>query len=330
MRVLITGGSGFIGGHLAERLIEQGRHVTVLDDLSTGSPANIAHLEGNPRFRFLMGSVLDESLMDRLVEQNDVVFHLAAAVGVELVVRNPLTSLTTNIRGSEVVLNAACRYRRKVLVTSTSEIYGKNANGPLCETDDRILGSPLKSRWAYSTSKAVDEILAYFYWKEKGLPTVIVRLFNTVGPRQSGSYGMVVPRFVGQALRGDPLTIHGDGSQTRCFLHVFDTVSALVALMDHPQAAGDVFNVGSQEEVTVRELAQRVIAATGSPSGISFIPYEDAYEDGFEDMSRRVPDIGKIAALIGFRPTRNLDDILSDVIRELRERPAAGHRPPRS
>ncbi len=318
MHALVTGGAGFIGSHLAERLLGLGHEVTVLDDFSTGAYENVAPLERHPAFHLVTGTILNERLVDKLTERCDVIFHLAAAVGVELIIKKPLESMTTNIRGSEIVLEMAHRYRRKVLIASTSEIYGKNSNGPLREDMDRILGSPLKSRWSYSTSKAVDEILAYVYWKEKGVPTVIVRLFNTVGPRQSGAYGMVIPRFVSQALKGEPLLVHGNGTQSRCFLHVTDTVTALVKLSEHPQAVGDVFNVGSQEEVTIDALARRVLAITKSSSPITRIPYEEAYEEGFEDMPRRVPDISKIHGLIGFSPTMNLDEIIHSVVDSMR------------
>jgi UDP-glucose 4-epimerase len=315
---LITGGAGFIGSHLTETLLASGHRVTVLDNLSTGRYENVAPWDGHPNFQLVVGTILNDSLVDKLVERADVVFHLAAAVGVELIIKKPLESMMTNIRGSEVVLEMAHRYRKKVLIASTSEIYGKNATGPLQEETDRILGSPLKSRWSYSTSKAVDEILAYVYWKEKGVPTVIVRLFNTVGPRQSGAYGMVIPRFVGQALKGEPLIVHGTGKQSRCFLHVKDAVEALIKLIEHPQAVGDVFNVGSQEEVTIEELARRVIAVTASASPIAYLPYEEAYEEGFEDMPRRVPDISKIQRLIGFRVTIPLDGIIRSVVDAMR------------
>jgi len=248
MKILITGGAGFIGSHLCEKLLKDGDEVTVLDNLSTGKYENVAHLKENPNFNLVVGSILDEALVDKVCEKTDIIFHLAAAVGVELIVKHPLESLTTNIKGSEIVLDMAQRYNRKVLITSTSEIYGKNINGPLKEGDDRILGSPLKSRWGYSTAKAVDEMLAYAYWKEKGLPTIIVRLFNTVGPRQTGAYGMVIPRFVAQALKGEPLTVYGDGNQSRCFLHVQDAVEALVKLMQNSQSPGQVFNLGSRRK----------------------------------------------------------------------------------
>ncbi len=314
-KALITGGAGFIGSHLADLLLKDGWDVTIVDNLSTGSLKNVAHLDGNARFHLVVGSILDETLMDKLVERCDAVFHLAAAVGVDLIIRHPLESLTTNIRGSEIVLQMVHRYNKRVLITSTSEIYGKNKSGPLKEEDDRILGSPLKSRWSYSTSKAVDEILGYVYWKEKGVPTVIVRLFNTVGPRQTGAYGMVLPRFVGQALRDEPITVFGDGKQTRCFLHVGDAVGAMVALIEEPRACGQVFNVGSEEEITIADLAAKIIAQTESKSSIVSVPYDEAYEEGFEDMERRVPDITKINRMIGFRPTLSLDAIIESVLR---------------
>jgi UDP-glucose 4-epimerase len=314
MKVLITGGAGFIGSHLCEKLLQSGDEVTVLDNLSTGKYENVAHLKENPNFNLVVGSVLNEKLVDKLCEKTDIIYHLAAAVGVELIVKQPLQSLTTNIKGSEIVLDMAQRYNKRVLITSTSEIYGKNTNGPLREDDDRILGSPLKSRWSYSTAKAVDEMLAFVYWKEKGLPTIIVRLFNTVGPRQTGAYGMVIPRFVAQALKNEPLTVYGDGSQSRCFLHVRDVVGALSKLMRHPEALGSVFNIGSQEEITIKHLAEKIIQLTESNSHISYVPYDQAYEEGFEDMQRRVPDISRVQNLIGYKPTENLEGILKSVI----------------
>ena len=314
MKILITGGAGFIGSHLAELLVQRGHEVVALDNLSTGRMENLSGLKGNSSFQLVIGTILDERLVDKYVERCDVVFHLAAAVGVQLIVNHPLESLTTNIRGSEIVLDMAYRYNRKTLITSTSEIYGKNAGGPLKEDEDRILGSPLKSRWSYSTSKAVDEILAYTYWREKGLPTIIVRLFNTVGPRQIGHYGMVIPRFVQQALRGEPLTIYGDGKQSRCFLHVRDAVSGIAELMQRSETIGEAFNLGSQEEISIQSLAERVIALTNSRSKLEFIPYDKAYEEGFEDMARRVPDISKAGRFIGFAPTMSLDDTLKSVI----------------
>ena len=314
MKVLITGGAGFIGSHLTERLVARGDDVTILDNLSTGRYENVAHLDGMPNFHAVIGTILNETLVDKLAERCDAIFHLAAAVGVELIIKKPLESMMTNIRGSEVVLEMAHRYRKKVLIASTSEVYGKNTNGPLREDTDRVLGSPLKTRWSYSTSKAVDEILAHVYWKEKGVPTVIVRLFNTVGPRQSGAYGMVIPRFVSRALAGQPLQVHGDGKQSRCFLHVSDVADTLLKLIEQPGAVGQVFNLGSQEEVTIEELAQRVIRVTRSASTVQYLPYEEAYEEGYEDMPRRVPDTTKIRQLIGFKPTMNLDQIIRSVV----------------
>ncbi len=318
MRYLITGGAGFIGSHLADALVARGDEVTVLDDLSTGRRENLVQLAENPRFRFVHGSVLDELIVDELVQDCDVVAHLAAAVGVQLIVSRPLRSLTTNIRGSEIVLGAAHRYRKKVLVTSTSEIYGKNLNGPLREDADRLLGSPTVARWAYSTSKAVDEILAYAYHKERGLETIVVRLFNTVGPRQTGAYGMVLPRLAAQAVRGEPLTVYGDGEQTRCFCHVSDVVRALVMLLDEPGAVGEVFNVGAGEEVSIADLARRVIETAGSSGVIRFVPYDEAYEQGFEDMRRRVPDTTRIHTLTGWTPQVPLAQIIAEVVDEAR------------
>jgi UDP-glucose 4-epimerase len=319
MRVLVTGGAGFIASHLADHLLEQGHSVVALDDLSTGRASNVEHLRGRPDFELVLGSILDPDAVDAAVGRCDAVFHLAAAVGVELIVNQPLQSLATNIRGAEIVFEKANDHGTPVLVTSSSEIYGKNRSDRLHEDDDRILGSPLKSRWAYSEAKAIDEILAYTYWKEKGLRTVIVRLFNTVGPRQTGAYGMVIPRFVGQALRDEPITVYGDGLQTRCFCYVGDIVVALAALLGHPDAYGRVFNLGSDEEVSIRELAEIVLAETGSHSEIRYVAYEDAYEEGFEDMARRVPDTSRARSLVGFRPTVGLHDIIRLVIEEQRQ-----------
>ena len=318
MKALITGGAGFIGSHLADALLDQGHRVVVLDDLSTGRYENIEHLLGRPDFEFVLGSILNVDLVDDLASRCDAIFHLAAAVGVHLIVEKPLESLATNVRGSEIVFEKAHKYGTKMLVTSTSEIYGKNTSDRLSEEDDRILGSPLKSRWSYSEAKAIDEILAYTYWKQKGLKTVIVRLFNTVGPRQTGHYGMVIPRFVNQALRGEALTVYGEGSQTRCFCYVGDVVDALTQLIDHPEAYGKVFNLGGQEEISIGDLALRVIGVVESTSKIRYVPYEEAYEEGFEDMQRRVPDITRIGNLIGFKPTITLDEILAKVVEDQR------------
>jgi UDP-glucose 4-epimerase len=318
MRALVTGGAGFIGSHLADLLLEQGHSVIALDNLSTGRHQNIEHLLRRTDFEFVLGSILNADLVDDCVSRSDVVFHLAAAVGVELIVERPLESLATNIRGSEIVFEKAHKHGAKVLVTSTSEIYGKNTSDRLGEEDDRILGSPLKSRWSYSEAKAIEEILAYTYYRQKGLPTFIVRLFNTVGPRQTGHYGMVIPRFVSQAVRGEAVTVYGDGSQTRCFCYVGDVVRALVALVEHPEAVGRVFNIGGQGEVSMEELAQRVIERAGSDSKIRFVPYAEAYEEGFEDMQRRVPDTTRARELIGFSPTAGLDEIIDMVIADQR------------
>ncbi|MEX2555853.1 MAG: NAD-dependent epimerase/dehydratase family protein [Actinomycetota bacterium] len=318
MRALITGGAGFIGSHLAERLVADGYDVLLLDDLSTGRYSNIEHLLGTPQVEFALGSILNADLVDDLVRRADVVYHLAAAVGVELIIEKPVESLRTNIMGSEIVLEKCHKYGTPVMVTSTSEIYGKNASDRLGEEDDRILGSPLKSRWSYSEAKAIEEILAYTYWKQKGLHTVIVRLFNTVGPRQTGRYGMVIPRFVNQALRGEPLTVYGDGEQTRTFCYVGDVIDAMVKLADHPDAPGQAINLGGIEEISMRDLAARVITLTGSESTVRFVGYEEAYEEGFEDMPRRVPDTGRAHKLVGFDPQVSLDDIISRVIDEQR------------
>jgi len=321
-RYLITGGAGFIGSHLAEALLLGGNKVTALDNLATGRLANLTALAYHPDFSFVQGSVLDELVVDEAVRNSDVVVHLAAAVGVKLIVEQPLYSLTTNIKGAITVLEAAHRYRRKVMVASTSEIYGKNNSGPLNEQSDRILGSPAVARWAYSTSKAVDEILAYAYHRERDLPTIVVRLFNTVGPRQSPAYGMVVPRLVNQALAGEPITVYGDGTQTRCFCHVTDVVDALIRILNEPLAQGDVFNVGSSEEISIEELARQIVSKTESASPIVHVPYDVAYETGFEDMARRVPDTTKVEALTGWQATRSLDQILDDVISETRKETA--------
>ncbi len=318
MKFLITGGAGFIGSHLAEELIKGDNGIIILDNLSTGRYENIEHLLNNKKFEFVEGNILDAILMDKLVEQVDIIFHLAAAVGVDLIVKKPLESLTTNIKGSEIVLEMANRYHKKILITSSSEIYGKNVNGPLKENDDRILGSPLKVRWGYSTAKAVDEMLAYVYWKEKRVPSIIVRLFNTVGPKQTGAYGMVMPRFISQAVKNEPITVYGTGKQSRCFIHVKDVVNALILLIKEPKAVGEVFNIGSQEEITIEQLAKEIIRVTKSKSKIDYISYEKAYEEGFEDMQRRVPDITKINKLIGFKPTFTLLEIIEDIVKYLK------------
>jgi UDP-glucose 4-epimerase len=312
-RILITGGAGFIGSHLAERLLDSGKEVAILDDLSTGRFENIAHLVGRPGFSFAIASITDTPVLDRLASESHAIVHLAAAVGVKLVVERPVQTIETNIMGAEAVLKAAARYRAKVLIASTSEVYGKGTRVPFREDDDVVLGPTSRSRWAYAASKMVDEFLGLAYYHKYNLPVVIARLFNTVGPRQTGRYGMVVPRFVQQAMKGDPITVYGDGSQSRCFCDVSDTVRALETLLEEDDAVGRVYNVGSTEEVTILELARRVKALLDSDSPIEFIPYAQAYAPGFEDMQRRVPDISRIRALTGWQPQLQLNDILQRV-----------------
>jgi UDP-glucose 4-epimerase len=327
MRVLITGGAGFIGSHLADACVTRGDEAYVLDDLSTGCFDNIRHLKGHPRFNYTIDSVHHSAVVAELVDQCDVVFHMAAAVGVRLIVESPVRTIETNVHGTEVVLKQANKKKKKVLIASTSEVYGVSNQIPFREDGNLVLGPTSKGRWSYACSKALDEFLALAYWRERKLPTVLVRLFNTVGPRQTGQYGMVVPTFIKQALSGSPITIFGDGSQSRCFTAVGDVVGALLKLMEHPGAVGEVFNVGSTDEVTIRALAERVKALTCSDSEIVSIPYEKAYGEGFEDMPRRVPDLSKIGELIGYRPSKSLDDILMDVIGHLRAGPAIAGRP---
>lgn len=321
-RYLVTGGAGFIGSYLVNALLARGDEVVALDNLTTGRITNLDEASKSPGFHFVQGSVLDELVVDELVRQCDVVVHMAAAVGVRLVVEQPLKSLTTNLRGGQVVMEAAHRYRRKVLMTSTSEIYGKNSLGPLRESADRILGNPSIVRWAYSTAKAVDEILAGCYQRERGLPTIVVRLFNTVGARQSPAYGMVIPRLVQQALRDEPLTVYGDGHQTRCFAHVLDVVDAILRLLDREAAIGQTFNIGSSEEISIGRLAEAIIERCESRSPIRLVPYDEAYGAGFEDMQRRVPDTTKLRALTGWAPRYSLADILADAITEARREAA--------
>jgi len=311
---LITGGAGFIGSHLAEALLARGDEVTIIDDLSTGRFENIRHLVGQPHFRFAIETITNATVMDRLVSEAEIVYHLAAAVGVELIVRSPVHTIETNILGSEAVLRTAARYRAKVLMASTSEVYGKNNHIPFREDDDSVFGPTVKSRWSYACSKAIDEFLALAYFHEKGLPTVIFRLFNTIGPRQTGRYGMVVPRFVQRALAGEPLQVYGDGLQTRCFADVEDVVRAIILLADCPDAIGQVFNIGTQAEISILDLAQKIIALTESKSTITFVPYDQAYAAGFEDMRRRVPDISKIRQKVGFEPRISLDETLQRII----------------
>ena len=313
-RYLVTGGAGFIGSHLCHALVARGHEVVVLDDLSTGDARNVEPLLASGRFRLVTGTVLDAATVDVLVGDCDVVVHLAAAVGVKLVVEEPLRSLVTNVRGAENVIEAAQRHDRLLFVASSSEVYGKNPDLPLHEDSDCVIGPPTRSRWGYSLSKAIDEHLALAYAAEKGLRVVVGRFFNTVGPRQSPAYGMVIPRLISQARAGEPLTIFGDGTQTRCFCHVGDTVEAVVGLLAEPRALSGAFNIGATEEVSINELARRILAMTGSPSAVEHIPYERVYAAGFEDMQRRVPDTGKIRALLGWAPTRDLDGILRDLV----------------
>src|SRR5713101_2082326 len=314
MRYLITGGAGFIGSHLAERLLRGGHSVTVIDDLSTGAIHNIEHLKNRPGFRYVIDTIFDRPLLAELIDDCDAVFHLAAAVGVKLIVESPVHTIETNVKGTEAVLGCANKKKKKVLLASTSEVYGKANKVPFSEEDDLVLGPTCKGRWSYACSKAIDEFLALSYWKEKKLPVVIVRLFNTVGPRQTGQYGMVIPTFIKQALAGRPITVFGDGTQTRCFCYVGDVVEALVKLMQHPQAVGEIFNLGSNQEISILDLAKRVKELTGSRSEIHLVPYDQAYEEGFEDMPRRVPDISKIHSLVGFQPRTPLDEVLRSVI----------------
>ena len=319
MKALITGGAGFIGSHLAERLLELGHEVLVLDNLSTGSIENIAHLKVNKSFSYVIDSVTSESLLAEMVDSSDVVFHLAAAVGVKLIVEQPVHTIETNVHGTEVVLKHANKKKKLVFIASTSEVYGKSADVPFRESADVVLGPSAKHRWAYACSKLIDEFLALAYWKEKKLPVVIVRLFNTVGPRQTGQYGMVLPTFVRQALSGQPLTVFGDGTQSRSFTYVSDVVGALIALAAEPRAIGEVFNIGNTGEISIGDLAQRVKTMAASDSPIQLIPYDQAYEAGFEDMPRRVPDISKLHTLIGYEPRVELEEIIRRVIDHIRQ-----------
>jgi UDP-glucose 4-epimerase len=324
LRFLITGGAGFIGSHLSDRLLEQGHSVHVLDDLSTGSMENIRQAKRHPRFAYTIDSANNVPLLAELVDDADVVYHLAAAVGVELIVESPVRTIETNVHCTEMVLAQAHKKKKPVLIASTSEVYGKSRDLPFREDGDLTLGPTDRGRWAYACSKAIDEFLAIAYWKERRLPIVIVRIFNTVGPRQTGRYGMVVPRFVSQALAGDPLTVYGDGEQRRCFGHVADVVRALSELMRDEGAYGRVFNVGGREETSIVGLARRVIELTGSSSEVSFIAYEEAYEEGFEDMERRVPDCSRIETQIGWHPEHSLEKIIEDVAASQRERVESG------
>lgn len=318
MKALITGGCGFIGSHLAEALLARGDAVTVVDDLSTGRFENVAHLVGRPGFQFAIETILNETVMDRLISECEIIYHLAAAVGVELIVKDLVRVIETNIKGCEAILRIGARYRKKVMLASTSEVYGKSEEVPFREDGDGVLGPTTRSRWSYACSKTMDEFLALAYAKHWSLPVVIMRFFNTVGPRQTGRYGMVVPRFVQQALNQEPITVYGDGQQSRCFTHVADVVRAVLGLADEPAAVGEVFNIGSTQEVTIETLARRTIELSGSSSKIVFVPYDQAYEAGFEDMRRRVPDISKVKKLIGWTPQVDLDGILRSVIDHLR------------
>jgi UDP-glucose 4-epimerase len=319
MRVLITGGAGFVGSHLAETLLERGDEVFIIDNLSTGSIDNVVHLKAHPRFHYTIDSVSNEPVLAELIDRSDIVVHLAAAVGVKLIVEQPVHTIETNVHGTEVVLKHANKKKKLVLIASTSEVYGKSVDVPFREDADLVLGPTAKHRWAYACSKMIDEFLALAYWKERKLPVVVVRLFNTVGPRQTGQYGMVIPNFVSQALAGHPITVFGDGTQSRSFTYVGDVVRAMVALIDEPRAVGQVFNIGNGNEITIRELAEKVKKMTGSSSEIVMVPYDQAYEAGFEDMPRRVPDIGRIQALVGYRPTVDLDETLTRVIEHFRQ-----------
>ena len=320
MRALITGGAGFIGSHLSELLLEEGHQVLILDNLSTGSIDNIAHLKGRRGFEYFIDTVNNEPLLAELIDRSDVVFHLAAAVGVKLIVEQPVHTIETNVHGTEVVLKHANKKKKLVVIASTSEVYGKSDHVPFREDSDLVMGPTPKHRWAYACSKAIDEFLALAYWKERKLPVIIVRLFNTVGPRQSGQYGMVIPNLVRQALAGEPITVFGDGTQTRAFTHVSDVVDALVKLVNEPRAIGQVVNIGNAQEITIERLAERIRTLSGSKSIIKHIPYDEAYESGFEDMPRRVPHLGRIQELIGYKPNHGLDDILQQVIEYFRKK----------
>lgn len=318
MRALVTGGAGFIGSHLAETLLAAGHEVDVIDNLSTGSIRNIEHLKTHPKFHYVIDTLANESLLAELIDRNDVIFHLAAAVGVKLIVEQPVHTIETNVHGTEVVLKHANKKKKLVIIASTSEVYGKNTDVPFREDADLVMGATVKHRWAYACSKAIDEFLALAYWKERDLPVIIVRFFNTVGPRQTGQYGMVLPSFVRQALAGEPITVFGDGKQQRSFTYIGDVVGCLLKLVQEKRAVGEVFNIGNKEEVSILHLAELVKARTGSKSEIVFIPYDKAYEAGFEDMPRRVPDLTKVHALVGYEPKVQLDEIIARVIEYFR------------
>jgi UDP-glucose 4-epimerase len=314
LRVLITGGAGFIGSHLSDAYLQRGDEVYIIDDLSTGSIENIRHLKEHPRFHYTIDNVANQPVTAELVDQCDVIFHLAAAVGVKLIVESPVRTIETNVHGTEVVLSLANKKKKKVLIASTSEVYGLSAEIPFREDGNLVMGATTKGRWSYACSKAIDEFLALAYWREKKLPTTVVRLFNTVGPRQTGQYGMVIPTFVKQALAGRPITVYGSGKQSRCFCHVGDVVGGLMKLMDTDAAVGEVFNIGSNQEISIVDLAKRVKELANSESEIVFVPYDEAYEEGFEDMPRRIPDVSKVNKLVGFKPAMELDGILRSVI----------------
>jgi UDP-glucose 4-epimerase len=319
MKILITGGAGFIGSHLADKLFEHGHEITVIDDLSTGRYQNVAHLEGEKKFRLIIDTVLNEPLMEELIRETDRVFHMASAVGVRLIMEHPVKTIETIFRGTDVVLAFCSRYRKRVLIPSTSEVYGKGASVPFRENDDLLTGSTDKHRWAYACAKTLDEFLALAHWKETRLPVAVVRLFNTVGPRQTGQYGMVVPNFVKSAIKNEPLIVHGDGTQSRCFGHVLDIVEGLTRVLETPECFGQVVNFGNDEEVSIRSLAEKAIEMTGSTSEIRYIPYTEAYGVGFEDMQRRVPSLEKAQRLVGYQPTRTLEQIINDVAEQFRE-----------
>lgn len=318
MKYLVTGGAGFIGSHLSETILKQDDEVWVIDNLSTGSINNIEHLKSHPKFHYTIDSIFNEPLLAELIDNCDIIFHLAAAVGVRLIVESPVNTIETNIGGTEIVLKLANKKNKTVLIASSSEVYGKSNKIPFSEDDDMIMGSTAKSRWSYACSKAIDEFLALAYWREKKLPTIVVRLFNTVGPRQSGRYGMVIPRFVQQALANEPITIYGSGKQSRCFTDISDVVSGLLKLVNHPKSIGEVFNMGSNQEITIETLANKVKEKTKSNSEIKYIPYEEAYESGFEDMQRRVPNLNKIKKLINYTSSLSIDQILDRVIHYFR------------
>ncbi len=318
MKILITGGAGFVGSHLADKLLGEGHHITVIDDLSTGRYSNIAHLEDHERFRLIIDTVLNADIMETLVQETDRVYHMASAVGVRLIMEQPVKTIETIFHGTDVVLGRCSKYRKRVLIPSTSEVYGKGISVPFKEDDDLLTGATDKHRWAYACAKTLDEFLALAHFKETRLPVVVARLFNTVGPRQTGQYGMVVPRFVDAALRNEPIEVHGDGTQSRCFGHVTDVVDGLTAALESQACFGQVINIGSDAEVTINELAEKAISLTGSTSTVRYVPYEEAYGEGFEDMQRRVPSLEKAKRLLGYQPTRSLVDIINDVAAEAR------------